>query len=261
MYYVSTKDLLEPQMQGFVGNNRPVKINWSNPITKGLKGYWTLTEDGGDICYDIAFGSNGTFQSAAKPTRVIDSTGKSIHCDDQQVKIPKTSHLNDLRLQDHTGMSISLLFKQVTDVSHYFICKRGNGSGDGYWQTGTDSAGDDIYLLVDGVVGSVSNGWTIDTATLTGVWKHIVFTYNGGLSHTGMKCYLNGLPLSETGVYNDATTLASDSGWDLGICGRGTDGTALADIYIKHVALYNRVLSQEEALSLYIDPFQFLEPL
>ena len=213
------------------------QINWGNPLTKGLVGYWLMNEGGGSKIYD--FNENrkniGTITNAIwVPGKFgsclnFDGTGDYVSISGPTVpggNAPFT-FLAWIYPSSNTAISDSIIW-DLTDQNLLRISESGTTQAQVVFNAFTTND-------------RVSSG----TGTITlNAWNQVVGLYDG----SQMKIYTNGLfraAVTPTGTYA-ASTMSR-----IGTRGATND----FDGKIDSVMCFNRALSASEIAELYREPF------
>jgi len=97
-----------------------------------------------------------------------------------------------------------------------------------------------------------TNGlWTIDTSALLNRWIHVALTYDNSSLANVPVFYVNGVAVTVTTVATPTGTLASSANTPIVIGNTTSTGNRAFDGYLDNLALYGRLLSAAEILSLY----------
>jgi len=108
----------------------------------------------------------------------------------------------------------------------------------------------DTTLQFTLVTDTTAGEWTFPFDVTGDIWQHVVLTYNADASANNPIVYINGVSVdvTETGTPNDTRT--SDAAADLYVSARSAGGYAWHG-KMGDLMLYNRILTAEEAKSLY----------
>ncbi len=227
--------------------------DFDNTFTKnsgfsGLVAQWHMDEGSGSSIDDSSSNSNdGTITGASwagvdggrwyTSTMAGFSTGDSLSFDgtDDYVTVADSASL------DVTAITIALWFKvDRVDISQHFVSKWGTGANDLSYA-----------LLLNGnkvrfntsFNGSVEDNLNSTGSVSSGVWYHIVATFNGSTK----KIYING---SEDVSFDITGSLNTTSTADLTIGRVNTTLSSYADGIIDEVSIYDRALSADEVEAL-----------
>jgi hypothetical protein len=84
-------------------------------------------------------------------------------------------------------------------------------------------------------------------------WHHVAFTYDGSSKASGVKIYVDGIPVSSTtGIDTLAGSIANNAAAELNIGGRMNGASYTFTGGIDEVALFNNVLSPQEMNSIFL---------
>lgn len=218
--------------------NMPFDTNISDDTTDAVKDYST-------------YGNDGTLASAtSQPTWI--STGQigGAYSFDGGDYV-EVAHSDSLSF---TGGSPDQPFTIETwvypnDASTFRIISKGVASSNGEYFF-TFDAGDALLFRVfdqstGGTVGLKSSSALTD---LEGDWHHVVVTYDGGASDTGLKLYVNGSSISTTSANTGSYTAMEPTSHNLHI---GRFSTSYANGYIDGVKIYDKVLTEDQINNLY----------
>jgi len=111
------------------------------------------------------------------------------------------------------------------------------------------ASGGKIYFTVRNTAGTNEASRYSQGAVASGNWTHIVVTYDGSSSNTGIKIYINGVDDTDitSGVNTLSATIITSTQLDIG--GRGSSGNFSGDI--DEVVVYDKTLSASEVLARY----------
>jgi hypothetical protein len=212
------------------------------PIT-GLIGYWTFDEGNGTTALDSS-GNNNNGTLLNSPTWVTGKVGDALQFDgiNDWVSIGNPTTLNN-----KGPYSISAWIKPSA-LDGYIVAKRTNEQT-GYWRLGT---GLDNKL---GWFKDTSESTHVSAASKAGIltlntWQHVALTWDGTLSGTEAKIYLNGVEVDYSIRQNGTGKILSDSLNNFAI-GSRNGGSAFFSGSIDEVKFYNRVLNASEVSALY----------
>ncbi|MFA6304435.1 MAG: LamG domain-containing protein [Patescibacteria group bacterium] len=165
---------------------------------------------------------------------------------------------NDLSFTNGSGtdkpFSISAwIYADTASAFRAFTKSRSTSVGE--YVFGVLSSGRASLLLYSG--GAVSSNQiysAIDTDFTAGVWTHVVGTYNGSESQTGINVYINGVRPAQTqalaGTYSGMSNTTATARIGRFQYGASPNDT-FADGRISDLRVYNRVLSATEVKNLY----------
>lgn len=244
--------------------NPPVgaRLNGYHPINRGLSGCWLLNEGGGSIFQDITnnykiWFDNGSFGSAGRldgagvnhPTNASEQYGNAISFNgtNQSIDIPGNS---------------SVIIPVFQDVTYCFWAKVPVG-GTAYVSNGEDGFGGGW-----GIAGYVPQGSTIgtqvvyqDTGTaayaadsgvtaVADTWYFVCGTSTQLINDSTIKTYVNGVLKATNAHIVNRKFRTSTVGWRFGVI-----NAAYGQAIINNVRIYSRILSAQEIMQLYVEPF------
>lgn len=226
----------------------------------GLIHVWKLEKDARDSVGDSHGTITGATDVSAKVGRGRDFNGSSDY-----IEIPDTDDLSFTNGSSDKPFSISMWINPSALSSNgVLICKMDNSVNE-EWTTWLLSTGTLVISLSSSHDNSI--GRVTTTTISTGTFKHIVFTYDGSESSSGIKIYIDSVDETTTdsnfGTYTNMpnTTQPVMLGMRDSI---GTPQTALAyEGKMDEVFIWDREISQEEVNTLYNsgDGALFLNPL
>ncbi len=226
--------------------NRP----FYSALTDGLVGFWTF--DGADVAATRAYDRSGfgnTATLSVSPLRTPGKIGQGFQFNgtSSYVEVPAATSINDL---------------PAMTISAWIYPRSLGGSG--------------IPRIVDKSSGTAPlSGWffrlstsnfltfTVDydgatnldrgsaTAVKLNTWQHVLVTWDGSSSQTGIRMYINGAEVSYTAVSDGVGNRVADNGSKMAI---GNDAQANGRVFdgtIDDVRMYNRVISADEIKRLY----------
>jgi hypothetical protein len=221
------------------------QIDWGHPLSRGLVARWLFSEGAGGKYFDSARNSVGTASGGVtrdKDSAIFDGVdGTKIDCGSKAV------------LQSGGAGTFVIRVKWNSLTSYKTLVSNGS-------MAGAENNGINIYMLSGKVAASFNNGTTGhlvvsgNTVITSGIWYYLVITWDESL----VKIYLNGI----SDVTPTSQTIQPTPGYNftIGADGNGTTG-AVFDGSISEVSVYNRAISQEEAIQLYRSPYaNFVEP-
>jgi hypothetical protein len=233
-------------------------------LSCGLVGYWTF--DGKDVNWSTGTlidksGNSNTaniLNMSTTSSPFQGKVGQAFRFDgvNDVVNAGSSASLTDIQSQGGGGMTVAFWVNPNSNATRYLVAKGGGNNGSGSWSILKASNTDPARLSFnkEGATDSTKN---YNSLLTSGVWQHIVLTWNGSMTvSTGVLVYKNGVLVSNvTGT--DGVTANSDSGSSLCIGSlsnigiAGCSGSSPADAKMDDVRIYNRVLSATEVLQLY----------
>lgn len=230
--------------------NKPLlgsRIDWGHPLSKGLVGCWLMNEGSGNRIYDISGnGNDGDFVN--DPEWVPGQRGQAIFCDggNDYIDCGNNPALNA------TPFSLVVWVTLGTGALGWNViaAKETWNAGEG-WFLYSSFAQNKLFLSKGGDQGAVF----VDPDPLVDYMIHnIVATYDG----TSGRIYVDGQLRKTAGL-----ALIMNVNRSLLIGARhGNAGGGSADYWkgqIHFCNFYNRALSAQEVLDLYINPYGMFE--
>ena len=239
--------LLCSSVLGQVPYQKPMmgqQIDWSNPLSKGLVGYWLMNEGTGNIVQDLSGnGNDGTFGvGAASPSWIAGNHGSAINFDGGDT-CEITEKSNVLAITNALTIIANVKFNN-TSAYDSVINRYDAGGGYGIYYSSQPRL---RFVVRDG--GSNYDECLISGQPVTGEWMQIAGVFDGANSYI----YKNAI-LGDTQV---GTALSNTSTDTLSI-GTGFYGDSFVDI--DHVMIWNRALSAREIQDLHSNPFGMFQP-
>lgn len=245
--------IILPPRSRFIKPPLGVPANMAHPIARGLLGYWPMGEGAGLNIYD-ATGQNGpgVLTAASVQTPIWKSAGKfgpyidNNFGNSSYVALP-TSVGSTLGANLPCSFSVWANFNAFTSSNFAaLISANSTTKGMGIFNESTSGptfVSDDISHI------------KIPAASITvGQWVHLVGTWDGNGSrvlNVNTFMYLNGV---SAGVTNTDTTYTVNPKCTLGLGGGVNYFNGLYD----NAAIWNRVLTPDEVMQLYLQPFVLL---
>ena len=215
----------------------------SASLSQGLVGYWKFDEGTGTSAADSS-GNNNTGTLTNGPKQVIGQVGQALSFDggDDFVNAQSPATLDNL-----APISVSWWVKANALGGHFF--------GKSNWN---NSFGWKISYLwnsltnIDVSIGFSTSGIRVTssgTGLTTGVWTHLVYTWDGSTTATNVHLYKNGTEVSYDTQTNASGTRDDDSTHPFYV--GSTQGGSFINGSMDEVRIYNRVLSPSEIQELY----------
>lgn len=218
------------------------RINWGAPINRGLAGCWLLNEGGGQIFKDIVGVSNAA--GIANPLNAPGKYGNalSFNGSSQYVSAPASSATYASAYS--WSLWLSADNAPAAAVQPAIINGTGAGGNDGF--SFTYGHGNGTFRFVAAVHTSTAYyAASFGTAPATKTWNHYVSTWDG----SSLKSYLNGVLITTTATLGTYITTGSN------IYIGGSPAAIYFPGRINNVRTYTRVLSLQEIMQLYVQPF------
>lgn len=232
------------------------QINWAHPLAKGLVGYWLFNEGGGDKAADLGrYGYDGTLVNVAFPP--TSTSGWGTGRDGPTIVFNGTNAYVNIGQPSYTAsptqISVSLWLNTNTltggsENLRYAISREWIDKG---WMIRLSTADDKIYWYHR--AGGAWPNVATSNAIVADTWYHIVTTLD---TVTGtIKIYVNGQLDNTAGGGSTITTAAVDV-----LIGSSALQTSRAwSGMLSDVRIYNRVLTAQEIVQLYVGPYAMFE--
>lgn len=226
--------------------NKPLlgnRIDPEHPLSRGLVGYWLMNEGSGDRIYDLSGnGNEGVF--GGNPLWKPGQRGQSIDFDGiaDYIDCGNASSLNI------TNMITIAAWINLTTTNAELILSN--------FKIGVTSGGYNVEIQaakVRLILRTQTNALICDLLSLSDLGaeqlKQIVMTYNGSVANIYIDGKVNNSVACSglIGIPGDPVLI----GWLNGV-GRYLDG------FILSVMIWNRGLSAQEVLELYINPYEMI---
>ena len=159
-----------------------------------------------------------------------------------------------------SAFSVSVMMLLKTDANAMMFDKRTTGSGEREYSAWYDAGGSTlVFRLFDESTGGYIEITRAFTPTLD-VWIHLIFTYDGSSSSSGITMYLNGVSTGSTGSSGSYT--AMENGSASLVFGKLNSGTTFSlDGYLDDLILWNKELSASEASEIKTDQISGIDIL
>ncbi len=222
-------------------------------LNSGLIGLWSFNgTDLTDQVYDRSGnGHNGYFSGGATSTaKTTGKIGQAINFDG----------VNDTVLIAHSSL-LDLDMNESATFSFWVNKRSASANAGPIYKRTSGSPGYNIDILTTGAVSfaigdlfSNNNKISNDTSTTMNLneWYHVVVTYDGSISSTGIKIYFNGVLQSMTNAFDGYGGGSSSNGFDFSLGARESGTSRLLDGKMDEVRFYNRVLTTSEIKQLYL---------
>ncbi len=239
-----------------VGIVNSAVVNSSKPssLNSGLVGYWTF--DGKDMIPNVrdvsGRGNHGYIQGQTATTTALGKLGQALILDgsDDYISVSNESQFDFERTDP---FSISLWFKFSNNSTNGTLFAKqlngGNFPGINFYIDGTNRRAYFILVSVDGGGNSLNVSTSMNSLNRD-TWTHVIMTYDGSSSATGVKIYFNGVSQSLTVGVNSLTSSILNNtsptfGRNLSSAGSTLKGS------IDDARVYNRELSENEVKSIH----------
>ncbi|MFA6554525.1 MAG: LamG domain-containing protein [Candidatus Paceibacterota bacterium] len=248
---------VEIQQLYSMGGNKvsvsPPTSGVSGSFSSGLVGWWTF--DGNKMLRNVTDssgqGNNGSMSgfTSTSSAVILGRIGQGLKFDgsNDYINAGSASTLDDIQLQSGGVMTVAFWIKPPSNSTGAIISKGVLSNSTGHMTISKTSDTNPARLIFrkDGTTDMIVY---YNSELTTGVWQHIVFSWNGSALQSGVTVYKNGLLQTQSGG-TDGAGLYSDAGNNLLIGyqeGIGYTNSALDDVRI-----YNRALSAVEIRQLY----------
>lgn len=245
-----------------LGTNRAkpplgVPLNRNHKLAKGLVGGWVMNEGGGGTLYDLSgYANNGTLADMASPPTA--SSGWNLEQYGNALAFDGTNDyvaLPNVGLWDFGTGSFSILGWFRTGASGYRnIIRYDDGVNNGLWGIRTDGGGKINFIIADSA--RQTSQITSDDAWNDNLLHLAVAVRDAGDGE--LRLYLDGI---------SAATPTSDGGRN--VVGALVAWPAIGRLgarvqehwsgFISDVRLYDRALSAQEVMEIYVDPYCMFE--
>ncbi|MBI2624582.1 LamG domain-containing protein [Candidatus Parcubacteria bacterium] len=227
------------------GRHASASVLTRAPNSLGLVGYWSMNDGAGATATDFSGNKNhGTLTNMDPSTDWSNGRlGKALDFDgsDDYVNAGSASNLDNI-----TTKTVSVWVRP--DAGGDVVNKDDNQvSPNGGWYINITTGISFVQRF------SLSQAlWLNGSGTITsGVWNHVVITYNKSATANNPAMYINGSSVSVTKITSPFGTADTDSARSLVIGNRPTDTATGFDGLIDEVRIYNRALTAAEVAALY----------
>ncbi len=230
-----------------------VPLDASNPLAYGLQDYWPSNEGAGLSWNSVGpRNTTGTLSAATLWNRHI--PGGCLLFSSASVTTAGSYYNWD----STQPFSVSLFMTPTsTSVSSVLLSTEDTTTLKGWSVTATSSGGVNLRLCADdGSANRIIVGAGL--SVVVGRLNHFVWTYDGSGSSNGVKAYRDGVLYATTVVTN--ALAGSIVGSNPLKFGQRPDGTASWPGRLSDVGIWNRVLSADEAASLWGNPWRMFLP-
>lgn len=224
--------------------NSPLAIDWSNPLTVGLRRAWFASTG-----LDHVSGACATNNSPSNNVPGQNQYGQTLRCDGAQAA------------QSYTLPNIAGMSKEFTILTVSTTLSGAERPLAGVWGS---SGNRQFYLainssrlpLIAATDGAVNRIYTATSAAVSASARTAVA---GGWKASGDVCrlWVNGFPVAGTKAGTAVSSLPSTS-LPVSIAAQSTGGSAALSGDIELVLIFNRLLSDAEIRALTINPYQIL---
>jgi hypothetical protein len=217
-------------------------------LAQGLQGYWPLDENVGTTTTDASGnGSNGSITGPVTWTTGRVGSALNFNGTDGVVNAGTNPAIANL-----PAITVSAWIRPTGtgETGYGRILQKGNGttSAVGFWLNLTSNSGVQFSSYFSSA--SVQRTTTGSNINLTGVWQHVVATWDGTTSGGGIHIYRNGVELAYAATVNGTGSRVDDSASILWI-GNNNSGARTFAGTLDDIRIYNRVLTSQEITDLY----------
>lgn len=196
------------------------------------------------VCTDLARGNHGT-ATGTPPT--FDSDGIDLNGDPDHVNCGDVDLLDFVDGSGDLPFSVSIWLNAVDITSNYLVSKNSNSDG---WMFSTSST-NRISLICQSSLGNrIARWYDTPLTAYEGSWIHLVGTYDGSGSDSGIKLYLDGDELATVEINQGIYTGMVSNTEDLTIGKWDKDPPIFMDGKVAFIRIYDRVLSGDEVFTL-----------
>lgn len=221
---------------------------------------WDFNEGTGTTANDLIGGNNGTLTNGPTWSKDIPWDGSSVKQANNYsldfdgandyISIPYSADLTFGDSSTDSPFSISARFK-CDNIKYFRILSKYDGTDYEYLLT-TNPTGLLTFAIYD-TTGTTNQIYIrYGTPITVSTWYHVLVTYDASGVNTGLKMYLNGVDLGtlySAGTYTAMHNL--NTPLDIGRLDAPSNG--YANGHIKEVGIWNKVISANEAASIYND--------
>lgn len=237
------------------------RINWNNPITKGLSAYWPILSQSPTLVEAISgrkFNTNGT------PTNCSYYRDSYLNCTanggGNYGIITPYNQVNDVSLNQPATWLFRFMYDPTSGDAPGILNKsNSNTLATAGWSIGTTGVNSSLKLRVEGLSFSMSALSTFNYASY--VFYNVVITWDGTGQWAAVKFYINGRQdiTNSSGSNNIGGIQGSDSAINLQI-GRDATTNKTGNCKLGNIGLWKgRALSPAEACYLTLNPWCMLD--
>lgn len=244
----------EVQKLYLLGATTHINTTISPPsLTTGLVGHWTF--DGKNMYQNAADssgnGNTGYLTNFTSTTTVPGKIGQGLNFDgiDDRINGLSLSTLDDL------GPLTASAWVNPKGIGQtglpMIVGKAAVSNGTGFWYLFVDNSGDTWSLEFQKDFNTTDlNVQSVDNVMTQGEWQHVLVTWDGSSSASGVHLYVNAVETGYEITTSGSATETSDASGNVTI-GSDSDGGSEFNGIIDDVRIYNRELSHEEVKALY----------
>lgn len=214
-------------------------------LWKGLLSYYRLDETSGTVVYDAIGNVNGTVNNATINQTGVKNKAVLLDANNENINLG-----NNYMFAYNAPFSFSLWHKRSVGIETggYFFGKYDGTTNLGYH--GYMNGNGTVWMLLRNGASYIRMS-TPPIITITGVWHHLVYTYNGNVNASGFEIYFDGVKQTHEANNNVGTLTTIANTTNLYIGNSITGGNLSAGGYIDEFAIWNRALREDEAKALY----------
>lgn len=222
--------------------NTPLAIDWSNPLTAGLRRAWFASTG-----LDHVSGARATNNSPSNNVPGQNQYGQTLRCSGAQA-------MQSYTLPNIAGMSkeFTVLTVSTTLSGDPPLAGVWGSSGNRQFYLAINTSRQPLVAVTDGAVNRI---YTATSATVSASRTVVA----GGWKASGDVCslWVNGFPVAGTKTGTAVSSLPSTS-LPVSIATQSTGGSAALSGDIELVLIFSRLLSDVEIRALTINPYQIL---
>ncbi|MFA5808811.1 MAG: DUF2341 domain-containing protein [Thermoleophilia bacterium] len=216
----------------------------------GLVGSWHFSEASGTATGAIAdmsgYTNNGTLTNMAGPNGIVSGGkfGNAISFDgsNDYVSIPNATSLN----LERTNAFAFETWVKLTDTTTCDILGKMNLNAPYRGIQYTVVSGQ-VHIYLVSTWSTNTLGVRTNETVNDDRWHHIVTTYDGSSSSTGVRIYIDGIPATTVSLYNSlSATILNSENLTLGMYNAGASATNAYAGLLDEVRIYNRNISAAE---------------
>lgn len=239
------------------------RIDWNNPITKGLVAYWPILSQSPTLVEVI---TGAKFNTNGSPTNCSYYRDGYLDCSGNGGGnygiITAYNQIDDIGLNQPFTLMFRFMFDPTSGNAPGFMGKNNNaGAATAGWNISSTGANGQWKLQVEGSSFPMAAFSTKTFASFQ--FYNVVVTSKGDGQHANVKWYINGRqdPVDSGSSNNIGGSQASDAGIVMHL-GRDVFSNKVGSCKIGNFALWkNRALSAAEGIFLSANPWCMLDPV
>jgi len=225
----------------------------SDFLSEGLVGYWPMDESAANSCTggtNDTCDKSGNLNNGAWAGDATFTTGKIGNATTYDGTGDTTTFADVLDSNFNEPLTLSAWVKTSTDGSQSLITKQDSSSPYSGYNLQTGAGGFIFFQLVNDYSSNVIEvRSTNDLNYDDGIWHHVVATYDGSSSASGVKIFFDGNAVATTTTLNNLTTTTTNS-IPLNLGSRNAAAQYLNG-QLDEARIYNRALTPGEVNDLY----------